>query len=89
MRLGEAVALSLPLSLREVSMSNDNRDSRDEIARLAYERFCGRSQVHGSDVEDWLAAERAVEARRPSAPPDDMNRSRTNRSNRPNRRKRA
>lgn len=33
---------------------------RNEIARRAYEKFCGRGCHHGSDIEDWLAAERDV-----------------------------
>lgn len=35
-------------------------DRRDEIERCAYARFCARGCVDGSDVEDWLAAERDV-----------------------------
>ena len=33
---------------------------REEIARRAYCRFCDRGGAHGSDIEDWLAAEREV-----------------------------
>ncbi|HEX4459145.1 MAG TPA: DUF2934 domain-containing protein [Polyangia bacterium] len=31
--------------------------SYDAIAARAYVRFCARGGEHGSDVEDWLAAE--------------------------------
>jgi hypothetical protein len=33
---------------------------RDEIAARAYARFAARGFQHGSDVEDWLAAEREL-----------------------------
>lgn len=37
-----------------------NEALREEIARRAYLRFCDRGCVHGSDTDDWLAAEREV-----------------------------
>jgi hypothetical protein len=33
---------------------------RDEIERRAYAHFCERGCVDGSDIDDWLAAERDV-----------------------------
>lgn len=34
-----------------------------EIAEIAYRRFLERGQEHGSDLEDWLAAEQEVRLR--------------------------
>lgn len=38
--------------------------SREEIAQAAYELFERRGGMPGSDVEDWLEAERVVRTRR-------------------------
>ncbi len=38
--------------------------AHDAIARRAYEIYLSRGGNHGSDVEDWLQAEREVAARR-------------------------
>lgn len=35
---------------------------RDAVARRAYELFLARGGAHGSDVEDWLRAEREIAA---------------------------
>jgi hypothetical protein len=40
--------------------SSDERPSRDEIARLAYELYETRGRQDGQDVDDWLAAEQAL-----------------------------
>jgi len=34
--------------------------ARDTVEQRAYERFLARGGTHGSDVEDWLEAERDV-----------------------------
>jgi len=36
----------------------------DEIAKVAHELYVKRGYGHGGDVDDWLAAERIVRARR-------------------------
>ena len=36
--------------------------TRDDIARRAYELFLARGGAEGHDVEDWLEAERQLEA---------------------------
>jgi rhamnose utilization protein RhaD (predicted bifunctional aldolase and dehydrogenase) len=36
--------------------------SKDDVARRAYELFLARGQAEGHDVEDWLEAERQLEA---------------------------
>ena len=40
--------------------STEKEGVREEIARRAYQRFCDRGCTHGSDTEDWLAAEGEV-----------------------------
>lgn len=42
----------------------ENEALREEIAHRAYTKFCDRGCEHGSDTEDWLAAEREVLAER-------------------------
>jgi Protein of unknown function (DUF2934) len=34
--------------------------SGEDIAKRAYERFVARGRIHGSDREDWIAAEREL-----------------------------
>ena len=46
-----------------MSDSSDSNRTHDDVARLAYERFLTRGQEHGSDMDDWLTAEREVELR--------------------------
>jgi hypothetical protein len=36
--------------------------TKDDVARRAYELFLARGQGEGHDVEDWLEAERQLEA---------------------------
>jgi len=36
--------------------------TKDDVARRAYELFLARGQREGQDVEDWLEAERQLEA---------------------------
>jgi Protein of unknown function (DUF2934) len=36
--------------------------TRDDVARRAYELFLARGQGEGHEVEDWLEAERQLEA---------------------------
>jgi outer membrane protein TolC len=45
-------------------MSNGNQflPVRDEIARRAYELYVARGEQNGSDVDDWLTAEREVQS---------------------------
>jgi Protein of unknown function (DUF2934) len=44
-------------------MSNRNQilPAREEIARRAYELYVARGGQNGSDVDDWLRAEREVQ----------------------------
>jgi hypothetical protein len=45
-------------------MTDAERPSRAEIARLAYRFFEMRGRQDGYDVDDWLSAERAAHASR-------------------------
>jgi Protein of unknown function (DUF2934) len=36
--------------------------TKDDVARRAYELFLARGRAKGHDVEDWLEAERQLEA---------------------------
>ena len=55
-------------------MSEPTKDEalREEIARRAYTKFCDRGCLHGSDTEDWIAAEQEVlgEQEKPAEMPD-------------------
>ncbi len=52
--------------------TSDSNRSRDDVARAAYERFLARGQEHGSDLEDWLAAEQELALRNEQmAPAED------------------
>jgi hypothetical protein len=42
--------------------SEERRANPNGIARRAYERYCERGCEDGHDVEDWLAAERDLNA---------------------------
>ena len=48
-------------------MSNGNQilPVREEIARRAYELYVARDGQNGSDVDDWLTAEREVQEQLP------------------------
>jgi DUF2934 family protein len=49
--------------------------SADPIAERAHHIYIERGRAHGSDLEDWLQAERELAAPPAAAPP--VNRSRT------------
>ncbi len=44
--------------------SEDDRQIRQEIEKLAYQFFEERGYQHGSNQEDWLKAEAIVKSRR-------------------------
>jgi Protein of unknown function (DUF2934) len=41
-------------------MERENGNHRDRIAQRAYELYLARGGTHGSDWDDWLAAEREI-----------------------------
>ena len=56
-----------PTVERRIATALWNQDERDRIiAMKAYELFCSRGCEHGSDLDDWLSAEREL----PSAADD-------------------
>lgn len=46
-----------------------NEVRRQEIELRAYFKYCERGCESGHDVDDWLAAERAILAERAAVPP--------------------
>ena len=50
-----------PTVTRRIATALWNQDERDRIiAMKAYEFFCSRGCEHGSDLDDWLSAEREL-----------------------------
>ena len=45
---------------QEVNGNMDDRSVYERIAERAYELYQKRGQYHGSDLDDWLEAERSV-----------------------------
>jgi len=45
-----------------VAAENHRAISKDDIALRAHEMFLARGRVDGHDVEDWLEAERQLQA---------------------------
>jgi hypothetical protein len=41
--------------------------AENEIARRAYEIYCGRGYQHGHDLDDWLQAKHELKAAGPAA----------------------
>jgi hypothetical protein len=41
--------------------SKESQPSNEEIAQRAYELFLTRGACHGSDIDDWLEAERELQ----------------------------
>ena len=48
--------------IKLVIAENHRVITKDDVARRAYELFIARGQVEGHDVEDWLEAERQLQA---------------------------
>src|SRR5262249_39781917 len=47
----------------KLAVAGDHRViTKDDVAQRAYELFLARGQGEGQDVEDWLEAERQLEA---------------------------
>ena len=54
----KAVIDAPPKQLTVVSNSKPQRATNEEIALRAYDLFIQRGGSHGSDVQDWLQAEK-------------------------------
>ena len=61
---GQAAPSQPPHSMKTVNTtipsSNDRDDRRRKVEQRAYELYLSRGGQHGSDWEDWLAAEREL-----------------------------
>jgi hypothetical protein len=51
-------------SLKTLTPEEENR-TRQRIAERAYELFQARGRVDGYDIDDWLQAERQIQAGQP------------------------
>lgn len=52
-----------PIVEKRIASAPWNQDERDRIiAMKAYELYCSRGCAHGSDLDDWLSAEREFSA---------------------------
>ena len=51
-----------PLERKGRSAGTTSRRSPEEIAQRAYELWLKRGAPHGSDQDDWLAAERELDS---------------------------
>jgi Protein of unknown function (DUF2934) len=52
-----------PIVTSVVPPSTKHSVSTESVAKRAYEKFVARGRTHGSDREDWVAAERELTAR--------------------------
>jgi len=55
---------ALPDTIAMQSGVEGHEPTEDDIRRRAYERYLERGGGHGTDFEDWLAAEREVRSRK-------------------------
>jgi hypothetical protein len=60
------VAKAVQDSQATISTSLKLGPTRKEIELRAYQIYAGRGAVHGFDLQDWLQAERELEAMRPA-----------------------
>jgi hypothetical protein len=56
--------IQVPLSSSSESQVLEGSPTREEIALRAYQIYCERGDTPGTDVEDWLQAEREVTEKR-------------------------
>jgi hypothetical protein len=49
-------------TIKLVTAEHQRVITKDDVARRAYELFLARGGAEGHDVEDWLEAERQLEA---------------------------
>jgi hypothetical protein len=54
----------LPDTLGVQSGVEGHEPTEDDIRRRAYDRYLERGGGHGTDFEDWLAAEREIRSRK-------------------------
>ena len=61
-RKTKAIKVVIPEEQPSVAAENHRAISKDAVAQRAYKLFLARGRVDGHDVEDWLEAERQLEA---------------------------
>ena len=61
-RKTKSIKLVIPEDQPSVAAENHRAISKDDVAQRAYELFLARGRVDGHDIEDWLEAERQLEA---------------------------
>jgi DUF2934 family protein len=61
-RKTKSIKLVTPEDQSSIAAEDRRAITKDDVAQRAYELFLARGRVDGHDVEDWLEAERQVEA---------------------------
>ena len=61
-RKTKSIKLVVPEDQPSIAAEDHRAITKDEVAQRAYELFLARGRVDGHDVEDWLEAERQLEA---------------------------
>ena len=61
-RKTKSIKLVIPEDQPSVAAEDHRSITKDDVAQRAYELFLARGRVDGHDVEDWLEAERQLEA---------------------------
>jgi Protein of unknown function (DUF2934) len=61
-RKTKSIKLVIPEDQPSVAAENHRAITKDDVAQRAYELFLARGRVDGHDVEDWLEAERQLDA---------------------------
>jgi len=56
------IKLVIPEDQSTIAPENHLAVSKEDVAQRAYELFLARGRVDGHDLEDWLEAERQLEA---------------------------
>ena len=61
-RKTKRIKLVIPEDQPSIAAQDHRAITKDDIGQRAYELFLARGRVEGHDVEDWLEAERQLEA---------------------------
>ena len=61
-RKTKSIKLVIPEDQPSVTAENHRAISKGDVAQRAYKLFLAGGRVDGHDVEDWLEAERQLEA---------------------------
>jgi hypothetical protein len=61
-RKTKSIKLVVPEDQPSIAAEDHRVITKDDVARRAYALFLARGRVDGHDVEDWLEAERQLEA---------------------------